>query len=242
MGNTKVNGVEYRIYTGLPSQKHLVNNKLFEMILPSSTTKTYNNSSDKDKADDNCISDAARKQYEQAYQKKAFVLVERLHELRKSIAEHIEILESDENVDASKSRDPKKFNKLLSQIKQSKLQTREARQMIPIDAEYVSKNESKASNCLKFRSKIDFDIFKQLSDKKNMCTLKYAFAFSEVACTYLNEIFQKDPKIIRDPQSLFIKLFKTFILSDKANSHPTVEALMVNLYQLGVPEEEKIKF
>ena len=61
--------------------------------------------------------------------------------------------------------------------------------MIPIDAEYVSKNESKASNCLKFRSKIDFDIFKQLSDKKNMCTLKYAFAFSEVACTYLNEIF-----------------------------------------------------
>ena len=37
-----------------------------------------------------------------------------MHELRKSIAEHIEILESDENVDASKSRDPKKFNKLLS--------------------------------------------------------------------------------------------------------------------------------
>lgn len=82
------------------------------MILPSFTTKTYNNS--KDTPDDNCISDAARKQYEQAYQKKAFVLVERLHELRKSIAEHIEILESDDNVDASKIKDPKKFNKLLS--------------------------------------------------------------------------------------------------------------------------------
>lgn len=69
-----------------------------------------------------------------------------------------------------------------------------------------------------------------------MCTLKYTFAFAEVACTYLNEIFEKDPKIIKDPQTLFKKLFKTFILSDKANSHPLVENFMISLYELGVPD------
>ena len=63
-----------------------------------------------------------------------------------------------------------------------------------------------------------------------------------MACTYLNEIFQKDPKIVKDPQMLFKKLFKTFILSDKANSHPTVENFLSNLYRLGVNDSEKIKF
>ena len=43
------------------------------------------------------------------------------------------------------------------------------------------------------------EVFKSNSEKKNMCTLKYVFAFAEVACTYLNEIFQKDPKVIKDP-------------------------------------------
>ena len=85
-------------------------------------------------------------------------------------------------------------------------------------------------------------MFKISGEKKNLCTLKYAFAFSEVACSYLNEIFQKDPSIIKDPQNLFKKLFKTLILSDKANSHPTVEIFLQNLYQLGVDDDKKIKF
>ena len=86
------------------------------------------------------------------------------------------------------------------------------------------------------------DTFRVSAEKKNLCTLKYAFAFAEVACTYLNEIFQKDPKIVKDPQTLFKRLFKTFILSDKANSHPTVETFLQNLYQLGVADSEKIGF
>lgn len=48
--------------------------------------------------------------------------------------------------------------------------------------------------------------------------------------------------MIKDPQTLFKKLFKTFILSDKANSHPTVENFLSNLYQLGVEDKDKIKF
>ena len=41
----------------------------------------------------------------------------------------------------------------------------------------------------KFKSQLDLDTFKASAQKKNLCTLKYAFAFSEVACSYLNEIF-----------------------------------------------------
>ena len=41
---------------------------------------------------------------------------------------------------------------------------------------------------------------------------------------------------------LFKKLFKTFILSDKANSHPNVENFLSNLYRLGVNDNDKIKF
>ena len=93
-----------------------------------------------------------------------------------------------------------------------------------------------------FKNQTDYDIFKKSADKKNLCTLKYAFAFAEVSCTFLNEIFQKDPKVIKDPATMFKKLFKTFVLSDKANSHPIVENFLKNLYQLGIAEHEKIQF
>ena len=31
LGNSKINGVDYKIYSGLPDNKHIENNKLFEM-------------------------------------------------------------------------------------------------------------------------------------------------------------------------------------------------------------------
>lgn len=111
---------------------------------------------------------------------------------------------------------------------------------MPIDPTFDQGNT--LAHAQKFKNQADFDVFKRLADNKNLCTLKYVFAFSEVACTYLNEIFQKDPKIIRDPRKLFMQLFKTFILLDKANSHPIVEVFLQNLYHLGIPDDEKIKF
>ena len=110
--------------------------------------------------------------------------------------------------------------------------------MIVPDREFMQAQRPEIAQ--KFKNKTDQEVFQGMAKKSNLCTLKYAFGFSEVACTFLNEIFQKDPQIVKDPKTLFKKLFKTFILSDKANSHPTVETFLQNLYQLGVDDSEKI--
>lgn len=59
MGNAKVNGVEYKIYAAKPSSKHLVNNKLFEMILPQTCQDNAN--------DESAANEAVKKKYEQLY-------------------------------------------------------------------------------------------------------------------------------------------------------------------------------
>ena len=74
----------------------------------------------------------------------------------------------------------------------------------------------------------------------NLRTLKYAFAFTEVACEDLKSTFLQDPKIIRHPQKLFKSLLMNLILSDKAGSHPAVEKLLKVLYDLGVDDTQKI--
>lgn len=69
-------------------------------------------------------------------------MTERLDELRKFIAEKADADETEEGATQQESaslseKDAKKLHKLLAQIKQSKIQTREARRMVTEDPEFV---------------------------------------------------------------------------------------------------------
>ena len=79
LGNSTINGIEYKIYTGLPDNKQIENNKLFEMVDNSCPC------SDKSACMTDKVSDETRRSYENAYRGKAFVLTEKLEELRKFI-------------------------------------------------------------------------------------------------------------------------------------------------------------
>jgi hypothetical protein len=43
-----------------------------------------------------------------------------------------------------------------------------------------------------FKSEIDYNFMMSQANKGNQSTLKYSYAFAEVACTYLDEVYQKD--------------------------------------------------
>ena len=123
-GITKINGVEYKIYSGLDDNKHIENYKIFVMQSVESTSvltemKSADASVEKEKTES---SETIRKNKEQTYVKKAFVLTERLDELRKFINEKTETDEADEGLTseenaAKKEKDLKKLQKLLAQIK-----------------------------------------------------------------------------------------------------------------------------
>ena len=61
--------------------------------------------------------------------------------------------------------------------------------------------------------------------------LKYAFALVELACVYLQQVLIKEPHLIKDPNVLFNKLFRVFIVCDKKDAHPIVEEFLQALYQ-----------
>jgi len=48
--------------------------------------------------------------------------------------------------------------------------------------------------------------------------------------------------VITNPGRLFIDLFKAFIANDIFGAHIDVEALLYDLYSLGIPDDKKAAF
>jgi hypothetical protein len=77
-----------------------------------------------------------------------------------------------------------------------------------------------------------------MHQRGNSGVTKYAFAMTELACIYLQYTYLVEPGLIKEPASLFKKLFKTFIAKEIKGGHPIVEEFLKTLYA-GLQEEQK---
>lgn len=117
-GNSKINGIEYRIYSSLPDNKHIENNKIFVM----QTKKEQEEDGEKTAAKSGMSPEEIKKFREQQYSKKALALTDKLEDLRKFIEEKTETEENEdglsaEDVAAKKKLDLHRLHKTLAQIK-----------------------------------------------------------------------------------------------------------------------------
>lgn len=75
-------------------------------------------------------------------------------------------------------------------------------------------------------SKTDASVWFQLHQKNNSAILKYAFAMTELACIYLQQVYIRDPHLIKEPTKLYKHLFKVHITQDTKDAHPIMEEFL----------------
>lgn len=62
-----------------------------------------------------------------------------------------------------------------------------------------------------FSSQTDASVWFQLHQKNNSGSLKYTFALTELICTYLQQVYVREPQLIKEPDRLYKALFRVFI-------------------------------
>ena len=123
---------------------------------------------------------------ENRFKRKATVLEERQEELKTLLGDEAyckKVLDKD-------TQECKKFKKLLSQIGKAKIELRERRADLPVDQQFIASRQGQSSGFTEvFKSELDYNFIVSQASKGYNSSLKYAYAFAEVACTYLDEVY-----------------------------------------------------